>query len=433
MDNDLEMLHLLALEEEEDMAEDEDQIYRAALTGALIYLGAAESRKRRGARRQRLYLVRNELLPNPRVGTPWQRLLDSRSDPAYITTMGIDVTTFTYILDSGFTEHWNATPIPRADCPGTAVPRLNSRSLDAAGALGLILHYLNSTMREVSLMQIFALIPSTVSRYITFTLTILLSVLRVIPESEVRWLIGDEFQSNNDLIIVRHNLLTGAFGSMDGLNLAVQTSTNQEIENATFNGWLHDHFVSSVLAFGASGVIIACKLNAPGSWHDSRVARPIYEKLRAETPEGYYLVTDTAFPRGTDQIKGRIKAPMKDGTRLPADPVARKAAMAFDRQLLSYRQTAEWGMRAVQGSFGRLRVPLEINFEARRGDLLETVVRLYQIRTRLVGINQIRSVYMPIWRENEQEQLWSHFEDILFRDQRKMDRVSRFHCIEEDT
>ncbi|EDR07390.1 uncharacterized protein LACBIDRAFT_327853 [Laccaria bicolor S238N-H82] len=50
MDNDLEMLHLLALEEEEDMAEDEDQIYRAVLTGALIYLGAAESRKRRGHR-----------------------------------------------------------------------------------------------------------------------------------------------------------------------------------------------------------------------------------------------------------------------------------------------------------------------------------------------------------------------------------------------
>ena len=40
---------------------------------------------------------------------------------------------------------------------------------------------------------------------------------------------------------------------MDGLNLAVQESSDQEVENATFNGWLHEHFVSSVLIFGASG------------------------------------------------------------------------------------------------------------------------------------------------------------------------------------
>ena len=41
---------------------------------------------------------------------------------------------------------------------------------------------------------------------------------------------------------------------MDGLNLAVQMSKDQEIENATFNGWLHDHFVSCLLAFVAHGM-----------------------------------------------------------------------------------------------------------------------------------------------------------------------------------
>jgi len=95
------------------------------------------------------------------------------------------------------------------------------------------------------------------------------------------------------------------------------------------------------------------------------VARPIYEKLLRKTPEGYYLVTDTAFPRGSDQIKGRIQAPMKDGAHLPADSVERKKLLDFDRQLLSYRQTAEWGNRALQGTFGRLRIPLEINYKNR--------------------------------------------------------------------
>lgn len=85
-----------------------------------------------------------------------------------------------------------------------------------------------------------------------------------------------------------------------------------------------------------AGEIIACRLNAPGSWHDARVACPIFKKLRDQTPEGYYLVTDTAFPRGTSQIQGRIRAPLKAGSTLPANPVERAALKAFDRQLLSY-------------------------------------------------------------------------------------------------
>lgn len=119
---------------------------------------------------------------------------------------------------------------------------------------------------------------------------------------------------------------------------------------------------------------------------------------------------------------------MKSGTRLPADERQRARVQAFDRQLLSFRQTAEWGMRAIQGSFGRLRVPLDINHASRRGDLLEVIMRLYQIRARRVGINQIRSVYMPRWTEGEEQRaIWDHFETILFKEQKKNDRVVRFH------
>ena len=37
------------------------------------------------------YLTQPQLLPNPRVDTPWQRLWASQSDPAYITTTGSQV------------------------------------------------------------------------------------------------------------------------------------------------------------------------------------------------------------------------------------------------------------------------------------------------------------------------------------------------------
>lgn len=104
------------------------------------------------------------------------------------------------------------------------------------------------------------------------------------------------------------------------------------------------------------GEIIAAVLNAPGSWHDANVCRPIFEKIRQHVPDGYYAITDTAFPRGSALIAGKIKAPLKGGQRITADPVEQAKILQLNRQLLSYRQTAEWGMRGMQGSFGRLRV-----------------------------------------------------------------------------
>jgi hypothetical protein len=176
------------------------------------------------------------------------------------------------------------------------------------------------------------------------------------------------------------------------------------------------------------GVIIAANFNAPGSWHDSRVAQPIYDKLQNETPDGFYLVADTAFPRGAVEIEGRIMAPIKSGQRLRGTDDEIEERFAYDRELLSFRQTAEWGMRSIQGSFGQLRMPLQINDKDARGDLLEICFRLHNLRTRRIGYNEIEKVYMPEWRKTlDDEEIWNQFEEMVFGDQRQKDRVSRFH------
>ena len=146
-------------------------------------------------------------------------------------------------------------------------------------------------------------------------------------------------------------------------------------------------------------------LNAPGSWHDAKIARPIYDKLRDHTPEGFFLVADTAFPRGTNSIAGRIQAPLKGGQRLPSNSVDQAVLLARDRQLLSYRQTAEWGMHGLRAGFGRLRLPLDANDPDGRGDLLETCIRSMNLRTERVGISEIRNVYMRYWEEAEDEDI----------------------------
>ena len=57
----------------------------------------------------------------------------------------------------------------------------------------------------------------------------------------------------------------------------------------------------------SSGPIISGKPIAHDSWHNMRVAQPIYEKLHTQTPPGCHLVTDTAFPQGIDQLVAIFK------------------------------------------------------------------------------------------------------------------------------
>lgn len=125
--------------------------------------------------------------------------------------------------------------------------------------------------------------------------------------------------------------------------------------------------------------------------------------------------------------------PSKAGERLPSDPVERDEKMRLDRQLVSFRQTAEWGMRIVQGSFGRMRVPLKGGVtesdKLDRNELLELCFRLTNVRARCVEINEIRDVYYPIWRAAEDTQLWDNLEDMMFSDIRRRDRVARFHLV----
>ncbi|KAI0370996.1 hypothetical protein BV20DRAFT_943271 [Pilatotrama ljubarskyi] len=416
--------------DDEDLEEDEEE--DTLLSGFMVG-GAAASKAMRNEARRRRYLRRKELLPDPREETPWQRLYASRSDRAFITTMGIDVATFHHILDGGFSSRWESQPVQRVDVQQLGVPRVLRRSLDAAGALGLVLHWLSSSMRETGLQQIFALTPATANRYLQTTIDLLHDTLLELPDAVISWPTLAEFQEYSDIISALYPLLVGAFGTVDGLKLAVQVSADEEIENATYNGWLHDHFITNILSFCPKGTLIHAILNAPGSWHDAKVARELYERLLNHTPPGYYLVADTAFPRTTPDIQQHIRAPVKSDDPLPDDPRERRSFVLMSRQLLSCRQSAEWGMREIQGSFGRLRIPLPIDKAPQRLKILTVIVRMHQVRVRRVGISEIRNVYVPIWREGDElTKLWFEWEKMLFSEIRRLDRVSKFHHVSED-
>jgi hypothetical protein len=61
----------------------------------------------------------------------------------------------------------------------------------------------------------------------------------------------------------------------------------------------------------------------------------------------------------------------------------------------SMRQSAEWGMRGMRSSFPRLNDKIRFEEAGERKIDMKLMVLLFNLRSRLVGINQIRNVYMP--------------------------------------
>jgi hypothetical protein len=84
---------------------------------------------------------------------------------------------------------------------------------------------------------------------------------------------------------------------------------------------------------------------------------PLYEVLSEKLPAGYYLVSNTAFPRGASWCPGKIHAPLWAGSNLPDDLDKLVCILAFNCQLLSFQRSVGWGMCSLQGMFGCLCPP----------------------------------------------------------------------------
>lgn len=74
---------------------------------------------------------------------------------------------------------------------------------------------------------------------------------------------------------------------------------------------------------------------------------------------------------------------------------AAKQKHELNAQATSVRQLSEWGMRALQGSFPRLKDRFIYEEVGTRKLALQMIVLLYNFRAGIVGQNQIASVFMP--------------------------------------
>lgn len=349
---------------------------------------SAEARRRRDRR------IRRRALQSPSMST-FAVLLGSGCDQSLITLTGFDHRAFNYLLERFTPLYNNHTPYS-SDEQIRILSAFNQsgrpRSLSAAHCLGLVLTWNRTRGAEFVLCMLFGITRSVCSLFLRFGRRILLKALKRDPLARIRMPTEDELVELKGSIAAKYSMLHDVYCVADGLKLYLEQAGDDVIQNMFYNGWTHDHYVRNVFVFAPNGVVICCSINAPGSMHDSVIAEwgGVYEKLDAHFRQhGGRCVVDSAFSKG--HFPFLIKS-LQDNL-LASDGTA--ASITTLRQATSARQASEWGMRAFQGTFVRLKDRFVYEERGERKIVLTCIVLLFNLRSRLVGINKILSTYMP--------------------------------------
>ena len=133
-------------------------------------------------------------------------------------------------------------------------------------------------------------------------------------------------------------------------------------------------------------------INFPGSWADGSLCAIFFDSIRRRIVP-YKICVDQGFPRSGDAWNILV-GPMNERSARRLHPSVRDYMLKVSNVFTSLRQSSEWGMRALQGSFPRCKKRLPGNCKMRRR-VLESIVLIHNFRTDLVGSNQISTVFDP--------------------------------------
>jgi hypothetical protein len=256
-----------------------------------------------------------------------------------------------------------------------------------------------------------------VSLLLRFLRRILIEVLTKDPDAAIRVPNLETIRGYIDVISQRHPTLDGGWCTMDGLKLYLKTSADWASENNFYNDWKHNHHVRAVIVFCPDGTIPIFGFNVPGSVHDSLMAKwgSVYDKLgRVYARCGGKCTVDSAFSR-KNHHPYLIKSSQTEFGEENCQEFGEENCQEFgeencqefsanvqlNAEATSMRQSAEWGMQALQMSFPRLKDRFIYEEYGKRRVMFKMILLLFNLRVRRrVGINQIRSTNMPALHVN---------------------------------
>jgi hypothetical protein len=243
-------------------------------------------------------------------------------------------------------------------------------------------------------MSNFGIPPSTLCRVLKKAEKALLNTLMKEPTASIYWPSLKKQKKWADLVNKKNNLIFGRWGFIDGKNYKVQKPSNSDLQNAMFNGWLHATLITGCFCFGVDGTVIWGRHNFVGSWNDAEMSREFQEKNIDNNINllGHGVLSDSAFPVKND-LMGRIMTPLKEGDLERASPGTRFILTKLSTAITSMRQSAEWGMGAVEKVYRKLLLPLPFDTYTRYLRL-KTIYMLYNFRVRNCKISQIRNYFL---------------------------------------
>ncbi|CAB9511759.1 unknown protein [Seminavis robusta] len=350
-----------------------------------------EGRLRRDRRIPRIALL------SP-TDSPWAKLYASGNNQALITTTGFDHKSFRTLVEL-FAPWFKGNTPWTGKQDGTTFKKLSkythgrSRIIDTETCVGLVLTWYRFRGGEFVLQGWFGFTANHANVWLRFGRRGLLKVLSGHPLARV------EFPSSTEqvhllckLVELRHNMLPDVAFVMDGVKLMFEKAEDLDEQSMYYNGWTHDHYITNVFCFGADGTMVAAAVNAPGSMHDSTIAEygSIYSQLEdIYQRTGAKCCVDSAFSAAErPYIVKSSENVLRAGS---------PEQLIQQEQATSLRQASEWGMRVVQSAFCRLKDRIHLEDNGERRVFLLLMPLLYNIRLNLVGLNQLRNTYVPMW------------------------------------
>jgi hypothetical protein len=197
------------------------------------------------------------------------------------------------------------------------------------------------------------------------------------------------------LIMRKHSMLKNVYCFGDGLKLPIEAPKDDKTQRRFYNSWKTSHFISNLFFFGPDGMIIGSVLNAPGSFHDSALCH---------MGNFYDLILETFLRTGGRCVMDSAFASRDNPSIIISAQTIANAEGAeeilIQQEATSLRQAAEWGMRAIQSAFPRMKIPMKYEEKGQRRLILICLQMLYNYRCFNVGLNQIKTVYCPEWARN---------------------------------
>jgi hypothetical protein len=206
------------------------------------------------------------------------------------------------------------------------------------------------------LQLVFGLTYTNLSVYLRFGICLLIETFHDDPLAQFCLPSPEEINKYKAAFGEQHPLLHYCWATMDGLKLYLQQSGNTEIQEQFYNGWTHDHYVTSVFCFCPVGTIPIAFFNVPGFVHNSQVAElgKFYSKLEhVYKTTGGKCCIDSAFGSIERDFLLKLGQDLLDSSA----PTRHEQNLEHQlrRQTTSAWQMAEWGMLLIQTSFPRIK------------------------------------------------------------------------------